>query len=269
MILAAFAWPAAVHAAEPVQVMVLGVYHMNNPGLDLHNAKADDPLTPKRQAELAAVANALLAFRPTKVMVEMQPKSDDLSVAEYRGFTPTLLAKDRNEIVQIGYRLANAAGLKDVQGIDEQPGPGEPDYFPYDKVDAYAAAHGEKPKLEALHAGIGGEIAKFEAMQKTASVAELLMFHNDPASFLAGQDFYYGLLGIGDNDTQPGADLNAAWYLRNAKIFAKLMRQAKPGDRIVVVYGAGHNYWLRHFAGATPGYVSVDPMPYLKAAAGK
>ncbi len=58
-------------------------------------------------------------------------------------------------------------------------------------------------------------------------------------------------------------------YLRNAKIFAKLMRQAKPGDRIVVVYGAGHNYWLRHFAGATPGYVSVDPMPYLKAAAGK
>ncbi len=129
MMLAAFAWPAAVHAAEPVQVMVLGVYHMNNPGLDLHNAKADDPLTPRRQAELAAVANALLAFRPTKVMVEMQPRTDDLSVAEYRGFTPALLGKDRNEIVQIGYRLANATGLKEVQGIDEQPGPGEPDYF--------------------------------------------------------------------------------------------------------------------------------------------
>jgi hypothetical protein len=30
------------------------------------------------------------------------------------------------------------------------------------------------------------------------------------------------LLAFGDQKEQPGADLNAAWYLRNARIFAKL-----------------------------------------------
>ncbi|SNS09371.1 hypothetical protein SAMN06295912_101301 [Sphingomonas laterariae] len=262
-----FTMPAS--AAEPVQVMVLGVYHFANPGLDLHNARADDPLTPRRQSELAAVTRALLAFRPTHVMVEARPATADLSVPAYRDFTPDMLARDRNEIVQIGYRLAHAAGLRAVQGIDEQPGEGEPDYFPYDKVQAYAASHGGQGTLDALNAAVGAEVKAFEKKQESASIAELLMWHNDPAAPLAGQAFYYGVLGIGDTEAQPGADLNAGWYLRNAKIFAKLMTVARPGDRVVVIYGAGHNYWLRHFARETPGFVSVDPLPYLKAAAGR
>ena len=57
------------------------------------------------------------------------------------------------------------------------------------------------------------------------------------------------------------------WYLRNAKIFAKLMTVARPGDRVLIVYGSGHNYWLRHFASTTPGYRNVDPTPYLTRAA--
>lgn len=41
---------------------------------------------------------------------------------------------------------------------------------------------------------------------------------------------------------------------------------AKPGERILVLFGAGHSYWLRHFASSTPGFTSVDPMPYLETA---
>lgn len=74
------------------------------------------------------------------------------------------------------------------------------------------------------------------------------------------------MLDIGDAEQQPGAELNAMWYMRNAKIFAKLMKIAQPDDRLLVVYGAGHNYWLRHFADQVPGYRSVDPRPYLDAA---
>jgi hypothetical protein len=74
---------------------------------------------------------------------------------------------------------------------------------------------------------------------------------------------YYGLLQFGDTEDQPGAELNGAWYTRNAKIFAKLMTVARPGDRIVVVYGAGHAFWLRHFIENTPGLELVDPVPFL------
>ncbi|MEI6418928.1 MAG: DUF5694 domain-containing protein, partial [Sphingomonadales bacterium] len=73
-------------------------------------------------------------------------------------------------------------------------------------------------------------------------------------------------LTVGDKYNQAGADLNAMWYLRNAKIFGKLMQVAKPGARVLVVYGGGHLFWLKHFARFAPGFRDVDVMPYLQRA---
>lgn len=54
----------------PVKVMVLGAYHFDNPGHDLHNMKVESVLTPVKQAELAEVAARLAKFDPTKIAVE-------------------------------------------------------------------------------------------------------------------------------------------------------------------------------------------------------
>jgi hypothetical protein len=268
VLLALLASPAiAAPPPAPIEVMVVGTYHFDNPGHDKVNMNADDVTTPARQRELAALADAIAGFRPTRVMVEAERPGPGFDVAEYRRFTPALLASDRNEIVQIGYRIAARAKLAAVQGIDEQPGAGEPDYFPYDKVEAWAKAHGEQPALDAVFAGVKAASDRIAAEQASRSIPALLLTYNDPASPLAGQDSYYALLRFGDGDAQPGAELNAMWYLRNAKIFAKLINVAKPGDRIVVVYGAGHGYWLRHFAETTPGFRLVDVRPYLEKAA--
>ena len=260
---------SSLAAAEPapVEVMVLGTYHFDNPGRDLNNIAADDVTTPKRQAELAALADALASWRPTKVMVEKRSDSPDLIDPSYAAFTPAALARERNETVQIGYRLARRLGLDKVHAIDEQPGPGEPDYFPFGKVAEFAAANGLQPRIDALMAAGAAITDATQARMATASIAELLIDHNRPDGAVSSIGLYYGLLAIGDSERQPGADLNAMWYLRNAKIFAKLIKAARPGDRILVVYGSGHNYWLRHFASSTPGFRSVDPLPYLTAAA--
>jgi hypothetical protein len=216
------------------------------------------------------VAKALAAFKPTHVMVEMQSEAPSFAVAEYQRFGPEMLAKDANEIVQIGYRTARVAGLKAVNGIDEHPKAGEPDYYPYDKVEETAAKFGQTAILDALNAPTVAVLKSFEADQKTHSVGQMLLRINDPASINGDMDSYYGMLAVGDKDQQTGADLNAGWYLRNAKIFGKLMQVAKPGAkipaRVLVVYGGGHGYWLRHFAGTVPGYRNVDVMPYLLAA---
>ena len=267
----AMAASATAGAAEPapVEVMVLGTYHFDNPGRDLNNVTADDVTLPKRQAELAALSEALAAFRPTKVMVERQSAAPDLADDRFAAFTPAALASDRNEIVQIGYRLAHRLKLGKVHAIDEQPGPGEPDYFPFGKVAEFAAANGLQPRIDALMAKGAAITAAAQAKMATATIAELLIDDNDPDGAASRIDLYYELLPIGDANQQPGAELNAMWYMRNAKIFAKLIKAAEPGDRILVVYGSGHNYWLRHFASATPGFRSVDPLPYLRAAAGK
>ena len=264
---AALASPAAAaEEGKPVEVMVLGTYHFGNPGLDLNNMKADDVTKPARQAELEALAAALAEFRPTKIMVEAQPRTPDMVDPRYAGFTPARLATDRNETAQIGYRLAYRLGHKKVYAIDEQPGEGEPDYFPFDKVAAYAKDKGMDAQLGAMMAKGAAITSDLEEMQKTKSIGEILVERNRPETTAREQTLYYDFLSFGDTERQPGADLNAMWYLRNAKIFGKLMKAVEPGDRVLVVYGSGHNYWLRHFAQVTPGYVSVDPVPYLQKA---
>lgn len=261
----ALAIGAPAGAVAPIEVMVLGAYHFDNPGRDLNNVKVASVLTATRQAELAAVAKAVLAWHPTRVMVEYESEAPDLSVPAYVSFTTADLATKPDERVQIAYRIANLAGVP-VNGIDEQPKAGEPDYFPYDKLQEVAAKTGQSPRLKAAMAPIAAWSKAFEASQPTRTVAQLLTEMNDPTQPVANNSPIYAVLDVGDHDQQPGADLAAMWYLRNAKIFGKLMQVAKPGDRVLVVYGGGHGYWLRHFASETPGFTSVDVRPFLAEA---
>ncbi len=260
---------ASISAAEPAEVMVLGTYHFDNPGKDINNVRVDDVLQPNRQRELEALADILATFRPTKIVVERIPQSGDFVDPKYAAFTPAMLGQNRDERVQIAYRLARKLGHLKVYAVDEQPGPGEPDYFPFAKVADFAKGNGKAAQLEAIMAKGAAATRESEEKQARLSIPALLLDYNDPKSFLAGISPYYEMLGIGDGEQQPGAELNAMWYMRNAKIFAKLMKVAEPGDRMLVIYGAGHGYWLRHFASETPGFRNVDPLPYLKKAAAR
>ena len=111
--------------------------------------------------------------------------------------------------------------------------------------------------------GDGNKLTNASEHQASRTIAGVLVERNDPRITADEQTVYYGILAVGDSGRQPGADLNAMWYLRNAKIFAKLARVARPGDRVIVIYGLGHNYWLRHFAQTMAGYRNVDPVPFL------
>lgn len=276
MILAAmaalFAAPLAAQPAsaeaEPVEIMVLGTYHFANPGRDLVNVEADNVLAPDRQRELEALADALATFRPTRIVVEREADGPDFALASYRDFGPEMLASRANETVQIGYRLARRLGHENVFGFDEQSGESEPDYFPFGAVRDYAAEHGMSGRIAAIMAEVQGMAERLQADQATQTIPELLIAQNrsEEAARMHGIG-YYGLLAIGDGDRQPGAELNAYWFMRNAKMFAKLGLIADPGDRVLVIVGSGHKFWLDHLAELTPGYRRVDPLPYLDRAA--
>lgn len=257
---------APVPDPATVQVMVLATYHMDNPGADLNNAQIDPVTTPAKQAELEVVADALARFNPTAVAVE-RVASDQATMLDqgYLTFRPEDLASKPDERVQIAYRLAAKLKLDRVYGIDEQDRPGEPSYFPFEAVAAWASANGREADMQALFEPVQAEISRMEADQKTHTVGQLLARINAPDNLLgeAGHSVYMNALTLGSGADQPGAILNGRWYTRNAVIFAKLRQVAKPGDRIVVVYGSGHTYWLREIARRTPGFKPVDPESYL------
>lgn len=269
---AAYAVQSAAATAETenkgadVQVMVVGSFHMGNPGQDIVNAEVENMLAPGRQAELAKVAEALAAFRPTVIAVERVSEPPEYLDQKFAAFSPEDLAKVADERHQIAYRLAALTGVTRVYGIDEQPGEGEPDYFPFGKLAAQAEATGQGDALNAQIAAAQEMVGRFSAMQKDKSVAELLIVQNDYDG-LSSPAFYYDTFRFDRGEDQPGAELQAYWFMRNAKIFSKLVQVAQPGDRVVVVYGSGHKHWLEHFAENTPGYAKVDPVPYLEKAA--
>ncbi|HVF36969.1 MAG TPA: DUF5694 domain-containing protein [Sphingomicrobium sp.] len=267
MAIACQASAAGSKTSAPVEVMILGTYHFDNPGRDLANVKADDVLKPQRQKELEALSMALAEFRPTKIAVERIAKTPELRDHRYAEFVPADLGKNRDERFQVAYRLANRLGFNSVYAIDEDPAEGEPDYFPFGKVVEWAKANGAEAKLNSALDEVTADVARISQLQAENSIASVLVDLNWPDKAEQAQRWHYRLFAYGDTDKQPGADLNAMWYLRNAKIFAKLTTIAKPGDRVLVVYGSGHNYWLRHFAQTTPGYRNVDPTPYLQKAA--
>lgn len=255
-------------ASDPasIEVMILGTFHMDNPGADLNNIKVDPVTTPEKQAELQQVANALARFKPTAIAVE-RVAADPATMLDHRypEFKPADLLTNGDERVQLGYRLAAQLKLDRVYGIDEQDHDGEISYFPYELVDAWATAHGRADDLKSMSAGIQKQLTEFEARQKTDSIGRLLSNYNSPNGLMSegGNSFYMKMMKFGAGAEQPGAILNGRWYTRNAVIFAKLLQVARPGDRIVVVYGAGHSYWLRHLVKQMPGYTLVEATDYL------
>ncbi len=247
-----------VSAAPAVQVMVLGTYHFGNPGADLHNVQADDVLLPRRQAELDAVARALARFRPTLVAVESPAdKLPERALPRYADFVAGRGEVRRNEIDQIGFRLARRLGHSRVIGIDA---PGE---FPFEALQAQAEAQGRGAELQRSIDEIGAGTKAFEARTRSATIGALLRSLNEPARIREDHAWYVGALRYGAGPVQPGAALLAAWTARNIAICARLVQSVQPGDRVVVVYGSGHGFLLRQCVQQMPGWQLVEPNRYL------
>jgi hypothetical protein len=253
----AFIVPLA-QAAEPVEVLVLGTFHMDNPGRDLHNMQVDDVLTPKRQKELEEVSKALARFAPTKVMVEAQKRDPGAAtLPRYRLFKAGKAEPTCNEVTQVGFRLAQRMGHAEVYGIDVD---GD---FPYDAVQAFAEKHGQKVLLDDLGRRVDAELAAESAVLAKGSIGKTLRYTNEPGRIVENNAFYQDILRIGAGDEQPGADLKAAWGKRNDEICARLVQLAQPGDRIVVLYGSGHAFLLRQCVTQMPGFTLVEANRYL------
>jgi hypothetical protein len=263
----AFATPLPAQEAPPTtQVMVLGSYHFSNPGLDAVNLEADDVLSERRQREIQILAETLAEWRPTKIVVERvvpAPTFLDSRYADYEKSLATL----RGEDVQIGYRVAKMLDHPAVYGFDEQPQGDEPDYFPMGPLMEFAKENDQQNVVAGLMAIVEAKMAEEQAAMEGRSIAANLLMHNDPEVLTSMHDrLYYGLIEIGDGEDQPGAVLNAMWYMRNAKMFAKMDMVAEPGDRVLMIVGSGHATWMRHFAQRTPRYSLVESYPYLELA---
>lgn len=249
--------PAHAQTSAPrAQVMILGTYHMDNPGLDYANATADDVLAPHRQAEIEAVAQALAEFRPTRIAIEAEPSRDSVWNARYQRYRRGEHQLTRDERDQIGLRLAAMLGNDRVYPVDYKLD------MDIGGVMQWAGQNGQGGVAQRMGATVQAVIADMNARMATTPVGAILAEANGArADSMHG--WYMVLATVGRDSSYPGAREVANWYTRNLHIFANIARVAQPGERVLVIMGSGHGTLLRQFVDESPDLDLVSAEPLL------
>ncbi|HEY3170374.1 MAG TPA: DUF5694 domain-containing protein [Thermoanaerobaculia bacterium] len=237
------------------KVLVLGVFHFDNPNLDYVKTAGQDMLSPDRQREVRDLVGRLAKFRPTKIALEAAYGTSDLQkkYALYREGKHTLAADERE---QLGFRLAAEQGHPAVYPVDYKKD------MDIDRV-FKVAANGQSELAERLQK-VFGYIGPLVENLKQRSVLEQIRFHNGREMETLSRA-YLLMAEVGKGADYAGADEVAGWYERNLKIAVNVLRVVEsPQDRILVIFGSGHRPLLCHFLRESPDVELVDAAEYLE-----
>lgn len=256
--------------AKKIKVYLLGTFHF---------AQTDDSynvLDEKHQRSIERLSKTIATLGPDKVFVERQPeyefqnKYDSLYKA-YLKLTRPL--KTRNELFQVGFRVAKMLGHPKVYQCDN---PGLYGKY-YHQALEYAKKHNQMGFINATAKGtimreddrvdedsVMQNSTLFEYIQWINSEAVMTTSHasyvaNDP---LVGSKDYYN---YDDDNTLIGAEITADWYRRNIMIYTKMINQLSfDEDAIFLIMGADHIPILKHLFQSNPNFEVADSMGWLK-----
>lgn len=241
---------------KKTQVLVLGVYHFDNPNLDYLKTQVDDHLSVKRQQQIAEVVELLARYEPTKIALEAVDESGLQSRYEAHLKGERALAADERD--QLGLRLAAKLGHRRVYAVDSKLG------MDVASVVAAARASGDRAFLD-LFQEVMGEVEAFKRRMAERTVREILIDLNEPQQIRRDRDAYMQLARVRDAERYVGADVLAAWYQRNFRIFTNLVRLVEaPGDRVLVIIGSNHSAVLREAVQSSPDLELVEANDFLR-----
>ncbi|MBB1059556.1 DUF5694 domain-containing protein [Marilutibacter spongiae] len=246
-------------APAPARVMMFGMFHFANPGRDMVKSGVVDVTTPAHQAYLDGLAGRLAGFEPTAVLAECSPGDQARYDAQFEEYVAGDFDLPTNETYQIGFRLAQQAGLSGVTCFDEdQVGWDAQPMFDYMDAHDTRAREDIEARFKALS-------AEQDREQSSLSLAQLLQLASDPGRDAVNKGLYLRTNAVGAGDGFAGADASASWWHRNFRMYANIQKAAGPGDRVVVLAGQGHTAILKDLLAVDDRRVAEDVRPYLEA----
>lgn len=273
--------------SQHTSIMLLGVYHFNNPGKDSYNTEVDDYWSDNRQKEIKEVVDLLEEFKPTKILVELSPNEQLKIDSLYNLYLKNQIALEDiqggiNEVYQIGFRLGKQLEGIDVIAIDHNGNW----LAPYADFIADTLAFDEYLKHNVSYAQDMKE--KNDLFLKN-SIRENLIYLNEQEQILNNHN-YYNNVAIGVKDTanimftyqeseqeinglpyqmrsfdfnNVGVELVAEWYKRNLFIYRNILENTEENDRILVIIGSGHVFYLNQLLENNSKYKIVSPNEFL------
>ena len=257
---------------KQTKVLTLGTFHFNFPNLDVvktDNNNQIDVLDAQYQKEIELIVDKLAKFKPTKIVIERQPKKQQVYDSLYTAYLNGNHKLSRSEEQQIGFRLAKKLGLnklfctdawgtdyeevlKVIDGNDTIAKDKFWSYFyknPDSTLYSYRSYRNEKPLFKT-----DGILAHLKRQNTKERIKKEL------------GDYLVGIFKYETEDyEQLGPDYVTSWWFnRNLRIFRNIQRiNATAEDRILVIYGAGHMNLLNVLFESSPEYELLDVNDYL------
>jgi len=261
--LSAQAAPPVDCPADRTPLLILGTFHMEGSSADLVNQAPADMSTPRRQEEIEALVARLAEFRPTQVAVESSRISNYWN-DRYAAWRESRDALGFNEIEQVGFRLADTVGLAALSPVDYpmwMDGTTAADRHQPPPQPASAKTEAESPLMTEVRA----QIAADDRVLQDGTVSEFLAYLNRPERAVMNHrwDVISNLAPGKGTALYETTDYATNWYKRNLRIYTNLAAISGPGERVLLLIGAGHAHILNGIAETDPRYCLVPATDFL------
>ncbi|RTZ03966.1 DUF5694 domain-containing protein [Flavobacterium sp. GSP6] len=243
------------------QILLIGTFHFENPGLDIAKVNTFNVMTPKSQKELEGITDKIKNFGPDKIFIEWNYEKQEKLDIFYSKNVDSLLSKDADERVQLAFRSAKKLGHKKLFAIDyNQAG------FPYDSLvkgmqeaNQFDLIKKNKEAMADYERSQNQKIAKY-------SLTELLIDLNTKESNTKDLNWYLETANkAGKKDNFVGAYLVSEWYRRNLYIYSLIQKITENRDeKIMILLGASHTAMLREFIKYDSNFEIVELKDVLK-----
>lgn len=155
-------------------------------------------------------------------------------------------------------------GLKTVYTVDRDELTPIKDEDSIDYLKAVERYHQQKQYEANLAIGKAWN-DKSQQVLTQGTVLDMLKHLNSNAWLRENAMSYYRVGLLGTPDDPVGARWVQYWFGRNLYIFNTIARKTERGDRVLVIYGAGHGNHLRQLAADSGIYRVHESMKWLSA----
>jgi len=244
------------------RVMIVGTFHFDQ---ESHY----DELSAKNQMEIQKLASALAAFKPTKVVVEKEPRHSNLLNQRYQQYLMGALSMDTlaNEVYQLGFRIAGMMGHDSLYLFDDKtPFIGSLEGFSFEGFNEYAE-RADRGFYDVYKEDIINVYTQNQKQLNHLSLYEHLMWLNSPAaSATNAQRMHLYELRVGIQKSWMGPDWLGRWYRRNIRMMANVVKfHTPPDDRILIIVGDNHKWILEQLFEFSPEFEVISSFVYLQA----
>ena len=239
-----------------VQILNVGTFHMGFSS-DEHTVDYDEH-DRKNIMENREIAKKIAEFKPTIIIVEIEPKHNEELQKSYLEYckNPETKFEKPSEIELLAYEVGKISNVKKIYGIDHQLG------YNYMKIDNLAKKINAEVYLNYMKNTNFKSKLDFD---KTNTLDKLkIINHPENLDFLINVNADI-LTYVSTPGKYEGAEQAAELYKRNLIMFSNLNRiPLAKNDRVFILMGATHTAFFNEFMKRSPRYELANIFEYLK-----